>query len=246
MSRASTSTSHRLAAWLLLLGATLGACDELPGRPSMSDLPVDPATVTDFDVLYDTRCSGCHGADGTLGAARPLADPLYLAFIGKERFADVVNQGVPGTLMPGFGVGELLTDAQITALVDGAYARWASSTTPDDLPPYEAAAMPAAQLAASVTRGRDTFQAACSRCHDGGGDVIDPAYLALVSDQSVRTTIVCGRPDLDKPDWRHDLTDGALTEQQIADLTNWLTSHRVPFPGQPYTRSAQQRIDDND
>ena len=35
-----------------------------------------------------------------------------------------------------------------------------------------------------------------------GGSVIDPAYLALVSDQALRTAVVAGRPDLGMPDWR--------------------------------------------
>ena len=34
------------------------------------------------------------------------------------------------------------------------------------------------------------------------GSIVDPAYLALVSDQALRTTVIAGRPDLGMPDWR--------------------------------------------
>src|SRR5262249_53939261 len=58
----------------------LAACDDFPGRPRPEDRPLRPTEVVDFDVLYSENCAGCHGADGTLGAARPLKDTLYIAW----------------------------------------------------------------------------------------------------------------------------------------------------------------------
>ena len=42
------------------------------------------------------------------------------------------------------------------------------------------------------------------------GSIVDPSYLALVSDQSLRSTIIAGRPDLGMPDWRSDTSEPGL------------------------------------
>jgi hypothetical protein len=60
---------------------------------------------------------------------------------------------------------------------------------------------------------------------------VDPTYLALVSNQSLRTTVIAGRPDLGKPDWRDDIPGTPLTADQISDLVAWLAGHRQPVPG---------------
>jgi cytochrome c oxidase cbb3-type subunit 3/ubiquinol-cytochrome c reductase cytochrome c subunit len=108
------------------------------------------------------------------------------------------------------------------------------------LPPYEAAAAVAsgASVPGDPGRGREVYAAACAECHgtDGrggrkGGSVVDASYLALVSDQALRTAIIAGRPDLEMPDWRGDISGQALTAQQIADLVAWQASHRVPVMG---------------
>jgi hypothetical protein len=63
------------------------------------------------------------------------------------------------------------------------------------------------------------------------GSIVDPSFLALVSDQSLRTTVIAGRPDLGKPDWREVVPGHRLTPQQISDLVAWLAGHRQPVPG---------------
>ncbi len=154
-----------------------------------------------FAALYGGNCAGCHGADGRLGASRPLNDPVYLALVPRERLREVIARGVPGTSQPAFapGSGGTLTDAQIDALVRGLAETWGR---PDavkglELPPY------AAQSAGDPERGKAVYAAACASCHgpDGkggpkGGAVADPSYLALVSDQYLRTTVIAGRADL--------------------------------------------------
>src|SRR5260370_1087729 len=89
-------------------------------------------------------------------------------------------------------------------------------------------------------RGAVVFASGCARCHGpegkGGptmGSIVDPSYLALVSDQSLRTTVIAGRPDLGKPDWRDDLPGQPLTPQQNSDLVAWVVRHRRPASGRP-------------
>jgi len=63
---------------VLLLAALAGAacaCNGAPGRPAPDSAVIAPDKVVDFDVLYPTNCAGCHGANGTGGAAIGLADP---------------------------------------------------------------------------------------------------------------------------------------------------------------------------
>lgn len=225
-----------LAAGLLLGAAALAGCDALPGKPRPGTHDVLPSQVVAFDALYARHCAGCHGAEGRLGAARPLNDRLYLALVPRERLRQVIARGVPGTSQPAFAesAGGELTDAQIDALVQGLVWTWGGrpeSAREPGLPPYEAAPGEAA-------RGQAVFAAACASCHgpDGrggpkGGSVVDPSYLALVSDQGLRTTVITGRLDLGMPDWRGYVAGQPLTPQQVSDVTAWLAAQRRPVPG---------------
>jgi mono/diheme cytochrome c family protein len=225
-----------LAAGLVLgAAAALVACDALPGKPRPGTHDVVPSQVVAFDALYARHCAGCHGAEGRLGAARPLNDPVYLALVPRERLRQVIARGVPGTSQPTFAqsAGGDLTDAQVDALVQGLVETWGRPDAARDagLPPYEAAA-------GDPERGQAVFAAACAACHgpDGrggpkGGPVVDPSYLALVSDQGLRTTVIAGRPDLGMPDWRGYVQGQPLTPPQIADVTAWLAAQRRPVPG---------------
>jgi mono/diheme cytochrome c family protein len=219
---------------------TVAGCDALPGRPDATKREVVPTEITAFDALYGRNCAGCHGAEGRLGAARPLNDPVYLALVPADRLRTIIRGGVPGTSMPAFGTaaGGELTDAQVEALAQGLLARWGR---PDvvkgvTLPPY--GMPPDASGTAGRERGATVYAHACARCHgsDGrggpkGGPIVDPAYLALVSDQSLRTTVIAGRADLGQPDWRDDVPGHPLTPEEITDVVTWLAAHREPVPG---------------
>jgi hypothetical protein len=56
--------------------------------------------------------------------------------------------------------------------------------------------------------------------------VIDAAYLALTSDQALRTAVIVGRSDLGMPDWRANIPGRPMTAQEISDVVAWLASHR--------------------
>src|SRR5258708_6752550 len=185
-----------------------------------------PDQVTDFAALYEGNCAGCHGRDGRLGAAPRLNDPLFLAVIGKRELRDVVAKGVPGTAMPAFAqnAGGALTDQQITILTDQIEERWAR---PKD---FAAAALPSYRADLGDPKaGEAAFRRYCGTCHGqdgtGGskhGSVVDPAFLALVSDQSLRTTVIAGCGDAGTPERRNGSPAHAMAPPEISDIVPWL------------------------
>jgi mono/diheme cytochrome c family protein len=239
---AITVASVALAAFVLV------GCDAMPGRPRQADQPVLPSHVMAFSALYGQNCAGCHGAEGNLGAARPLNDPLFLALVGADRLRQIIAQGVPGTAMPGFaaGAGGALTEPQINALVSDMLKRWGHPMQAPEvpLPPYDVAgALDHGSGPGHPDQGSTVFAEACARCHgadgsggDKGGSVVDVAYLALVSDQALRTAVIAGRPDLGMPDWREDIPGQPLTPQQISDVVAWLAARRGPVVGRQVSR----------
>jgi cytochrome c oxidase cbb3-type subunit 3 len=227
-----------VAARLCLLAVLVAGCDTLPGRPREADKPLRPSQVKDFAQLYSENCSGCHGVAGTFGAALPLQHPVYLALVNDSQLRQLTAQGVPGTAMPPFahGAGGSLTDEQIDIIVNGMRQRWAHPEAVENaaMPPYRS------DTAGDAARGRALYDASCKSCHgaDGTGtekvgSIVDQSYLALVSDQALRTLVIAGRPDLKHPDWRGYPPGPPLTGQQVSDVVAWLVAQRAPFPGQP-------------
>src|SRR5262249_54518373 len=181
----------------LVIFRAIVSCDGLPGKPNESARWRAPTEIVDFKQLYAENCSGCHGADGRLGAARPLNDPLYLALVDDETLRQVTARGVPNTMMPAFAQkeGGDLTDAQIKALVQGIRSAWARSGEFETaaLPPYRAKE----SMPGDLRRGSMVYQNYCAQCHEPvgnnqlkGGQILDANFLALVSDQSLRTTVI--------------------------------------------------------
>lgn len=221
---------------LLVLG---DGCGRLPGKPTPADVEIKPRDVRDFAVLYSQSCAGCHGQDGKGNGALALANPVYLAIVSDDTLRHATALGVPGTLMPPFARSEggMLNDEQIEVLVKGIRSRWAK---PDALngaapPPY------AADSPGDAQRGTEVYATFCASCHgpDGkgtekSGSIVDGSFLALVSDQNLRTTVMAGRPDRGHPDWRNCVTNRPLTATQVTDVVAWLASHRTATPGQPY------------
>jgi cytochrome c oxidase cbb3-type subunit 3 len=252
--RMSATSARDSRGWVAWLSATLVliflGCDFLPsppGKPARAERFVLPTEVTGFEPLYATHCSGCHGADGVLGPARSLHDPLYLAIVPTDVLEQRIRTGVPGTPMPAFGrtEGGPLTDAQLRALVEGMERSWGGDV-PGHLPSY------AGTVPGDPQRGRVAFVTFCARCHgtdgrgagDRGGSVVDSAYLGLVSDQGLRTSVIVGRKDLGTPDWRSYVAGRAMTEREIADVVAWLVSRRPRYPGQPYPEGGRETASD--
>ena len=194
---------------------------------------VRPDQVTDFTALYQSNCAGCHGHDGRSGAARPLNDPTFLAVIGKQKLKEVIANGLPNTAMPVFAqnAGGGLTEQQIGILADQIEERW---SRPQDfasvaLPPYSADP-------GDPRAGETVFFVHCASCHgeDGAGgskagSVVNASFLALVSDQSLRSTVIAGRPDRGMPDWRRKSPEHPMTPQDISNVVAWISAHRTPI-----------------
>ena len=235
-----------LVAVSVLTFATFG-CNSAPGRPKAEPEVPRPDEVHDFVTLYKQNCAACHGESGRLGVATSLANPEYLALAGEDTLLRITAKGIPGTLMPPFAksAGGMLTDQQIHDLVDGMIHHWGKpdALAGQSVPSY------AATGAGDVQQGQQAFTTYCASCHgadgtgvktkDAGaklsrGSIVDPSYLALVSDQSLRTTTIIGLPSQGMPDWRGDVPSHAMTDKEVTDIVAWLASHRTQFPGQPY------------
>jgi cytochrome c oxidase cbb3-type subunit 3 len=209
-----------------------------PGQPSADSKPIPPSMVLNFASLYAQNCAACHGASGGGGAAIGLADPVYLTIADDATIKRITSAGVPGTAMPAFArsSGGMLTDDQIDAIVHGIRTHWAR---PDALrgahaPPY------ATGQPGDPQRGATVYATFCSSCHgpDGRGgsrasSIVDASYLALVSDQDLRTTVISGRPDLGAPDWRGNVPGKPMSAQDVSDVVAWLAAQRPGLLNRP-------------
>jgi len=236
----------------LLASLSLGClgCADAPGRPASVSAVPRPEQVANFEILYKENCSGCHGESGKNGAALPLANPVYLAIVGEATLRQVIAQGVAGTLMPAFqrSAGGTLTGQQIDELVAGISKVWSrpGAIGTATAPSYSGGSK------GDSTHGQKAFATFCARCHgvDGKGEkaqpgnpdsvpgsIVDPSYLSLVSNQSLRSSIIAGWPGQRMPDWRSDTPEPgarAMTDQEVTDVVAWLAAQRTAYPGQPY------------
>src|SRR5271156_6452970 len=229
----------------LILTVSFGFIAACGTRHPVEEAVTPPDKIADFIVLYTANCSGCHGVDGKGGAAIGIGDPVYLAIADDITIGRVTADGVPGTSMPAFAQhsGGMLTDDQISVIVHGIRARWAK---PDALrgadPPLYRPPSPG-----DPRRGAGVYGIYCSSCHgaDGRGgrasSIVDGSYLGLVSDQTLRTTVIVGRPELGAPDWRDDVSGKPMTSEDVSDVVAWLAAPRPQFPGQPYSTALQFR-----
>jgi cytochrome c oxidase cbb3-type subunit 3/ubiquinol-cytochrome c reductase cytochrome c subunit len=199
-----------------------------PGRHAAEQEVVRPGEVTDFRFLYAQNCSGCHGVNGQGTLSVAIGKPVYLAIADDLAIRRVTGEGTPGTAMPAFSqrAGGFLTDAQIDILVRGIRAWSRPGNLIDSRPPAYAAS-----LTGNAARGQDVFAKYCSSCHAAGGSgarvIADPSYLALVTDQHLRTVTIIGMPKLGMPDWRGYATP--LSDADVTDVVTWLAMHRTPL-----------------
>ena len=225
-----------------LLAMLVSGCGSPHGQPRKGSETIAPNEVSEFSTLYGENCAGCHGAEGKGGAALALASPVYLAIADNMALRKVIASGVRGTAMPAFAEssGGMLTDKQIDVITNGIRTSWGQRGILDaDNPPSYAA-----KSTGDAQRGEAAYKTYCESCHGPGGSggakgssITDDSFLALVSDQGLRTVIITGRPELGAPDWRDDVPGRPMSEQEVTDVVAWLASQRTKNPGRPYSAS---------
>ena len=223
---------------VLPLALALAGCN-LPGRPAPGPDVVRPDAVLSFDTLYGQNCAGCHGANGSNGAAIDLANPEYEALIDDASLRDMIAHGEKGTLMPAFAIsdGGQLTDQQVDVISKGMRARWSKpnvfgGATP---PPYKSA------HPGDAAKGQAVYAEACASCHGAtaqkpgkAGSILDGSFLALINEQTIRSIVIAGRPDIGEPDWRNHIAGRPMTDDEITNVSAWLMAQKPAAPGQPY------------
>ena len=144
--------------------------------------------------------------------------------------------------MPAFAVsaGGMLTEAQIDMITKQIRSNWSQPGILNGVNPPSYAA----KSAGDAHRGEVAYKTYCESCHGPGGRggpkgsaITDDSFLALVSDQGMRTIVITGRPELGAPDWRGNVPGKPMSDQEITDVVAWLASRRVQNPGQPYSAS---------
>jgi cytochrome c oxidase cbb3-type subunit 3 len=232
---------------IALCAMLVSGCASPHGQPAKGSETLAPNEVLDFGTLYGENCAGCHGTEGRGGAAIAIADPVYLAIADDAAIRKVIAKGVPGTSMPAFAesAGGMLTDKQLDVIATQIRSRWSKPGILDGANPPSYAT----KSIGDVTHGETAYKTYCASCHgpDGrggakGSSITDDSFLALVSDQGLRTIVIAGRPELGAPDWRGNIPGKPMTDREVSDVVAWLISRRSQSPGRPYSISkyAQQ------
>jgi mono/diheme cytochrome c family protein len=237
---------NRLSTLLALGAALFSACGTPHGQPHGNAEALAPNEVLEFGALFSANCAGCHGENGRGGAAIALANPVYLAIADDHTIRNVIANGVRGTAMPAFAesAGGLLTNQQIDVITQQIRARWSRPGILDDANPPGYTA----KSAGDPQRGQAAYKTYCESCHgtDGrggpkGSAITNDSFLALVSDQGLRTIVIAGRPELGAPDWRGNVRGKPMSDQEVTDVVAWFASRRVEVPGQPYSAANYPR-----
>jgi mono/diheme cytochrome c family protein len=226
---------------LALLPMVICACNSSPGRPAAGSESVRPNQVLNFDTLYQQNCAGCHGSQGSGGAAIALNSPVYLEIADDAVIRRVTAQGVSGTAMPAFAQssGGMLTDEQVDAIVAGIRSRWGKHDS------LNAASPSYSTAPGDPQHGANVYATYCFSCHGaagrGGshaGSIVNDSFLNLVSDQYLRTIVIAGRPELGAPDWRANVPGKPMSQQEISDVVAWLSAQRAKPALSSTTKSA--------
>ena len=237
---------NRLSPFLAFGAILFSACGTPHGQPQGNAEVLAPNEVLEFATLYSENCAACHGEKGRGGAAIALADPVYLALADDRTIRNVIANGVKGTAMPAFAesAGGLLTNQQIDVITQKIRAEWSRPGILDGANPPGYAA----KSAGDPQRGQAAYKTYCESCHgpDGQGSpkgsaITNDSFLALVSDQGLRTIVIAGRPELAAPDWRGNVPGKPMSDQEVTDVVAWLASRRVEVPGQPYSAANYPR-----
>ncbi len=194
---------------------------------SLAALP-DGETLSAGLVVYAENCAACHGSNGAGTVIAPAIDSADLRATPMEETIQLVNTGVPGTLMASWE--NMLAPEEISAVVDLIY-RWPEMVQSGvEFPEVEV--MTIASSPEMIAAGQQLFNIACKSCHgvDGYGTPMAPAlnnelFLSETPDAAIYQIIAGGVSETLMPAWGSRLTD-----QEIQSLVAFLRSMETTAP----------------
>lgn len=186
---------------------------------NLAGLP-DGATLSDGLIVYAENCAACHGANGAGTVIAPTLDSPEVRGTPKEDLVELINNGVPGTLMAGWE--STLNSEQIDSVVTLLY-RWPDLVQAGvEFPEVEMMSIPSSPEL--IAAGNRLFNIACKSCHgvDGYGSPMAPAlnnqlFLEETPDAAIYQIIAGGVPATQMPAWGSRLSD-----QDIQSLVAFL------------------------
>lgn len=170
--------------------------------------------------IYAENCAACHNANGSGTVIAPALDTVELRQDPAEDIREVIERGVPGTLMSGWE--SQLSGAEIDAVID-LILRWPEVVqTGVDFPEAENTALPSSPEL--IEAGSSLYRVACQSCHgvEAYGTPMAPAlnnaiFLGETPDAAIYQIIAGGVPGTLMPAWGNRLTD-----QDIQGLVAYL------------------------
>jgi len=176
---------------------------------SVASLP-GGETLSSGLLVYAENCAACHGSNGAGTVIAPALDSADLRTMDRTELLELVNTGVPGTLMAGWN-GMLPSD-EIEAVLDLIY-RWPEMVQAGvEFPQVEVMSIPSSPEL--IAEGQQLFNITCKSCHgvDGYGSPMAPAlnnliFLSETPDAAIYQIIAGGVPDTLMPAWGSRLND---------------------------------------
>jgi len=194
---------------------------------NVSALP-DGVTLSSGLIVYAENCAACHGSNGAGTLIAPALDSADLRTNSPEELSDLVDNGVPGTLMAGWQ--GMLSPEEIDSVISLIY-RWPEMMLAGvEFPEVEVMSIPSSPEL--IADGQRLFNIACKSCHglDGYGTAMAPAvnnqiFLSQTPDAAIYQIIAGGVPDTLMPAWGSRLTD-----RDIQSLVAFLRSMEPTAP----------------
>lgn len=181
------------------------------------------------ELLYQNKCSMCHGSEGGGSVGVPLNLPDFLKTTSNRYLYQTIRLGRPGRVMPSF---QKLTEEQVHSII-----RYIRSWTPE----IKAPVYSSEPIVGDKKKGQQVYDAHCASCHREAGiggkgtgvtfsrprdaEIIAPAigntaFLASASDQMIKQIIMTGR---DSTPMISAKVLG-LTEQDVDNVVSYLRS----------------------
>lgn len=178
----------------------------------VNSLPDGESLATGL-TLYAENCASCHGVNGEGTTLAPPLNTLEIQATDGFELARIIGEGVPGTLMAGWG--NALSDAEINSLVS-ILQRWGElDALGVAIPVVEA--QPLDMSPETIAQGQRLFDITCTSCHgvDGYGSPMAPAlnnslFLSSTSDTQIHQIIAMGVSNTIMPAWGSRFSDADI------------------------------------